>query len=76
MVRIAALQMTSGTEPRPNLDALEAQGFYRFAAADGASAAFRPKAISYVMAAGLACSLAAFKAGCGFAAATNVVHPR
>ncbi len=33
---------------------MSAQGFYRFAAADGASAAFRPKAISYVMAAGLA----------------------
>lgn len=33
---------------------LSAQGFYRFAAADTASAAFRPKAISYVMAGGLA----------------------
>ncbi len=32
---------------------MSAQGFYRFAAADGASAAYRPKAISYVMAAGL-----------------------
>ncbi len=31
-----------------------AQGFYRFAAADTASPAFRPKAISYVMAGGLA----------------------
>lgn len=30
-----------------------AQGFYRFAAADTASAAYRPKAISYVMAGGL-----------------------
>ena len=30
------------------------QGFFRFAAADTASAAFRPKAISYVMAGGLA----------------------
>ncbi len=30
------------------------QGFYRFAAADGASPEFRPKAISYVMAGGLA----------------------
>ncbi|MDN5786095.1 MFS transporter [Pseudorhodobacter sp.] len=30
-----------------------AQGFYRFAAADTASEAFRPKAISYVMAGGL-----------------------
>lgn len=29
------------------------QGFYRFAATDGASEAFRPKAISYVMGAGL-----------------------
>lgn len=33
---------------------LSAQGFYRFAAADTASVAFRPKAISYVMAGGLA----------------------
>ncbi|NNE81588.1 MAG: MFS transporter [Silicimonas sp.] len=33
---------------------MSAQGFYRFAAADDASDAFRPKAISYVMAAGLA----------------------
>lgn len=32
---------------------MSAQGFYRFAAADGASPAFRPKAISYVMAGGL-----------------------
>jgi MFS family permease len=32
---------------------MTAQGFYRFAAADGASERFRPKAISYVMAAGL-----------------------
>lgn len=32
---------------------MSAQGFYRFAAADGASEAFRPKAISYVMAGGL-----------------------
>jgi MFS family permease len=32
---------------------LSAQGFYRFAAADTASEAFRPKAISYVMAGGL-----------------------
>ena len=32
---------------------MSAQGFYRFAAADTASAAFRPKAISYVMAGGL-----------------------
>ncbi|MEM7720089.1 MAG: MFS transporter [Pseudomonadota bacterium] len=32
---------------------MSAQGFYRFAAADTASDAFRPKAISYVMAAGL-----------------------
>ncbi len=31
-----------------------AQGFYRFAAADTASEAFRPKAISYVLAGGLA----------------------
>ncbi|HQY44040.1 MAG TPA: MFS transporter [Paracoccaceae bacterium] len=36
---------------------MSAQGFYRFAAADGASAAFRPKAISYVMAGGLASAL-------------------
>ncbi|MEP4195730.1 MAG: MFS transporter [Aliishimia sp.] len=32
---------------------MSAHGFYRFAAADTASAAFRPKAISYVMAGGL-----------------------
>jgi hypothetical protein len=32
---------------------LSAQGFFRFAAADGASPAYRPKAISYVMAGGL-----------------------
>lgn len=32
---------------------MSAQGFYRFAAADAASEAFRPKAISYVMAGGL-----------------------
>lgn len=33
---------------------MSAQGFYRFAAADAASDAFRPKAISYVLAGGLA----------------------
>jgi predicted MFS family arabinose efflux permease len=32
---------------------MAAQGFYRFAAADAASAGFRPKAISYVLAGGL-----------------------
>ena len=32
---------------------MSAQGFYRFAATDAASESFRPKAISYVMAAGL-----------------------
>lgn len=32
---------------------MSAQGFYRFAAADGASPAFRPRAIAWVMAAGL-----------------------
>lgn len=32
---------------------MSSQGFYRFAAADSASDAFRPKAISYVMAGGL-----------------------
>ena len=32
---------------------MSAQGFYRFAAADGASDSYRPKAISYVMAGGL-----------------------
>ena len=32
---------------------MSAQGFYRFAAADAASETFRPKAISWVMAAGL-----------------------
>ena len=36
---------------------MSAQGFYRFAAADTASDAFRPKAISYVMAGGLASAL-------------------
>jgi MFS family permease len=36
---------------------MSAQGFYRFAAADTASVAFRPKAISYVMAGGLASAL-------------------
>jgi MFS family permease len=36
---------------------MSAQGFYRFAAADTASEAFRPKAISYVMAGGLASAL-------------------
>ncbi len=36
---------------------MSAQGFYRFAAADGASADYRPKAISYVMAGGLASAL-------------------
>ncbi|WP_071675257.1 MFS transporter [Nioella nitratireducens] len=36
---------------------MSAQGFYRFAAADTASESFRPKAISYVMAGGLASAL-------------------
>ncbi|WP_296761788.1 MFS transporter [Sediminimonas sp.] len=36
---------------------MSAQGFYRFAAADTASEAFRPKAISYVMAGGLAAAV-------------------
>lgn len=36
---------------------MSGQGFYRFAAADTASPAFRPKAISYVMAGGLASAL-------------------
>jgi MFS family permease len=36
---------------------MSAQGFYRFAATDGASNTFRPKAISYVMAAGLASAI-------------------
>jgi MFS family permease len=36
---------------------MSAQGFYRFAAADTASAEFRPKAISYVMAGGLISAL-------------------
>lgn len=36
---------------------MSAQGFYRFAAADVASDTFRPKAISYVMAGGLASAL-------------------
>ncbi len=36
---------------------MSAQGFYRFAAADTASEEFRPKAISYVLAGGLASAL-------------------
>ncbi|MFQ6552394.1 MFS transporter [Aestuariibius insulae] len=36
---------------------MSAQGFYRFAATDTASEAFRPKAISYVMAGGLISAL-------------------
>jgi len=36
---------------------MSAQGFYRFAAADTASEAFRPKAISYVLAGGLASAI-------------------
>ena len=36
---------------------MSANGFYRFAAADGASADYRPKAISYVMAGGLVSAL-------------------
>lgn len=36
---------------------MSAQGFYRFAAADTASEGFRPKAISYVMAGGLAAAI-------------------
>jgi MFS family permease len=36
---------------------MSAQGFYRFAAADTATDAFRPKAISYVMAGGLISAL-------------------
>ncbi|MEM9778287.1 MAG: MFS transporter [Pseudomonadota bacterium] len=36
---------------------MAAQGFYRFAAVDTASAGYRPKAISYVMAGGLASAL-------------------
>jgi MFS family permease len=36
---------------------MSAQGFYRFAAADTASDSFRPKAISYVMAGGLASAI-------------------
>jgi MFS family permease len=36
---------------------MSAQGFYRFAASDTASDSFRPKAISYVMAGGLASAL-------------------
>lgn len=36
---------------------MSAQGFFRFAAADGASEAFRPKAISWTMAAGLASAI-------------------
>ena len=36
---------------------MSAQGFYRFAAADTATQSFRPKAISYVMAGGLASAI-------------------
>lgn len=36
---------------------MSAQGFYRFAAADGASPGFRPRAIAWVMAAGLASAI-------------------
>jgi MFS family permease len=36
---------------------MSAQGFYRFAAADTATDTFRPKAISYVMAGGLAAAI-------------------
>jgi MFS family permease len=36
---------------------MSAQGFYRFAAADTASEGYRPKAISYVMAGGLAAAI-------------------
>ena len=36
---------------------MSAQGFYRFAAADTATKSFRPKAISYVMAGGLASAI-------------------
>ena len=36
---------------------MSAQGFYRFTAADGGSPSFRPKAISWVMAAGLASAI-------------------
>ncbi|MFO7857153.1 MAG: MFS transporter [Paracoccaceae bacterium] len=36
---------------------MSAHGFYRFAAADGASDTFRPKAISWVMAGGLASAI-------------------
>ncbi len=36
---------------------MSAQGFYRFAATDTASDAFKPKAISYVMAGGLAAAI-------------------
>jgi len=36
---------------------MSSQGFFRFAAADTASEAFRPKAISYVMAGGLASAI-------------------
>ena len=36
---------------------MSAQGFFRFAATDGAGEAFRPQAISYVMGAGLASAI-------------------
>jgi hypothetical protein len=42
---------------------MSAQGFYRFAAADTASDAFRPKAISWVMAGGLFSAIIAWQLG-------------
>jgi hypothetical protein len=42
---------------------MSAQGFYRFAAADTASDAFRPKAISWVMAGGLFSALIGWQVG-------------
>jgi predicted MFS family arabinose efflux permease len=42
---------------------MSAQGFYRFAAADTASDAFRPKAISWVMAGGLFSALIGWQLG-------------
>ena len=51
---------------------MSAHGFYRFAAADTASAAFRPKAISYVMAGGLLAALIGPPLGTGVADALVV----
>ncbi|MEO0829320.1 MAG: MFS transporter [Pseudomonadota bacterium] len=52
---------------------MSAQGFYRFAATDTASEAYRPKAISYVMAGGLVSAL--IGPALGTAVADSLVTP-